>query len=224
MPIAVTCPSCHARFQVSDKFGGKTGPCPKCKGQIRIPEKSEEVIIHAPEDFGPKTASGKAVLKPIERVETEVTATGVTAVLGSIVAVVSVAAVVGRFLFDRQPPVAFLALGAIALAPPLVFSGYTFLREQELEPYRGRALWVRVLICSVVYAAMWAGYWYVSQLWGAKGPELFHLVFILPILIGIGSLASFASLDLQFGNAAMHCIFYVLVTVLLRWVVGISPY
>src|SRR6476661_3159539 len=30
MAIAVVCPSCHARFQVQDKFAGKEGPCPKC--------------------------------------------------------------------------------------------------------------------------------------------------------------------------------------------------
>ena len=35
MAIDVTCPSCHTRFQVSDKFAGKSGPCPKCKNTIR---------------------------------------------------------------------------------------------------------------------------------------------------------------------------------------------
>ncbi|MEC8508925.1 MAG: MJ0042-type zinc finger domain-containing protein, partial [Planctomycetota bacterium] len=35
MSIRVTCPGCHARFNVSDQFAGKSGPCPKCKKTIQ---------------------------------------------------------------------------------------------------------------------------------------------------------------------------------------------
>ena len=49
MPIHVVCPSCHARFKVGDQHGGKTGACPKCKGQIQIPKAEDEIIIHAPD-------------------------------------------------------------------------------------------------------------------------------------------------------------------------------
>lgn len=38
MPILVTCPGCKAQFNVSDKFAGKQGPCPKCKAVISIPK------------------------------------------------------------------------------------------------------------------------------------------------------------------------------------------
>ena len=69
MPIQVTCPGCHARFKVSDKFAGQTGPCPKCKKPITIPKKEDEVVIHAPEAYGPKGVDGTATLKPIERKE-----------------------------------------------------------------------------------------------------------------------------------------------------------
>ena len=69
MPIPVTCPGCLARFTVSDKYAGKQGPCPKCKQTITVPDKSQEVVIHAPENYGPKDAGGRPVLKPIKRVE-----------------------------------------------------------------------------------------------------------------------------------------------------------
>ena len=36
-----------------------------------------------------------------------------------------------------------LGIGAVLLAPPLVLAGYSFLRDDELEPYSGRALWIR---------------------------------------------------------------------------------
>lgn len=38
MPILVTCPGCKAQFNVSEKFAGKQGPCPKCKAVITIPK------------------------------------------------------------------------------------------------------------------------------------------------------------------------------------------
>lgn len=224
MPIQVICTNCHARFQVSDKFAGKTGPCPKCKGQIRVPEKSEEVVIHAPENFGPKDAQGRAVLKPIEREETEVTPLGVGAILGTIIGILAVAVLLRLVGLDGAARTAVLALGSYLVALPVVYAGYTFLREDEIEPYRGRPLLLRVAICSLVYAALWGGYAYMSQLWGSGSPELFYLVFILPVLIGIGAVGSLATLDLQFGNAALHCCFYLLVTVLLRVVMGLPAY
>ncbi len=74
MPISVVCPSCQARFSVSEKFAGKQGPCPKCKKPITVPNApTEEVTIHAPEDFAggattvAKDAKGRSVLKPISR-------------------------------------------------------------------------------------------------------------------------------------------------------------
>ena len=73
MPIQVTCPNCLKRFQVSDKFAGKQGPCPACKKTIRVPDASEAVTIHAPEDDGPKDSKGQSVLKPITRTDRDFT-------------------------------------------------------------------------------------------------------------------------------------------------------
>ena len=61
MAIDVTCIKCHTRFQVSEKFAGKSGPCPKCKNTIKIPELKDQVVIHAPEVSGTKTATGQPV-------------------------------------------------------------------------------------------------------------------------------------------------------------------
>ena len=59
MAILVVCQGCRARFQVSDQFAGKSGPCPKCKAVIKIPTKSEEVTVH-----GGKTLPAGAVMRP----------------------------------------------------------------------------------------------------------------------------------------------------------------
>jgi predicted Zn finger-like uncharacterized protein len=37
MPIRIECPSCQARFTVSDEAAGRRGRCPKCKGEITVP-------------------------------------------------------------------------------------------------------------------------------------------------------------------------------------------
>ena len=74
MPISVVCSGCQARFNVSEKFAGKQGPCPKCKKVITIPDApAEEVTIHAPEAYahGGKDSKGRPTLKPIARVKTK---------------------------------------------------------------------------------------------------------------------------------------------------------
>ena len=78
MPIRVTCTKCHTRFNVSDKFAGKSGPCPKCKSTIQIPNKEDEVIIEAPKPKGPVDTSGKSILKPIRRKETKLSSVQIT--------------------------------------------------------------------------------------------------------------------------------------------------
>ena len=54
---------------------------------------------------------------------------------------------------DTIPPWV-LGLGAFAVAPPLVWAGYSFLRDDELEPHRGKSLVLRVLICSARLRAL----------------------------------------------------------------------
>ncbi|MEM7784324.1 MAG: hypothetical protein AAF623_13300, partial [Planctomycetota bacterium] len=72
MAIRVTCTKCHTRFNVSDKFAGQTGPCPKCKASIKIPDKSEEVVISAPKSSGPTDTQGRAIIDPIRRHESKI--------------------------------------------------------------------------------------------------------------------------------------------------------
>src|SRR4026209_2147468 len=99
MAIDVVCQACKTRFQVSEKFAGKSGPCPKCKTTIKIPEKAQEVVIHAPEVSGPKDSKGQAVLKPIARVEPLLQTTQIIIIVASVV-VVLMPAVILRM----QPP------------------------------------------------------------------------------------------------------------------------
>lgn len=223
MPIDVTCPGCHTRFQVSDKFAGKSGPCPKCKTIIKVPDKKDEVIIHAPEEYGPKDSAGRAVLKPIARQEVRLKPWQIATIVGSIVGVLA-AAVVLRLQFPGgQIPPWVTSLGAILLGPPLAFAGYTFLRDQELEPFRGQEVLVRSLACGLAYAAIWGAYWAVFAYLRTE-PNWQVLCAVVPVMVTLGAVAAQASFDLELGTGAMHYALYLLSTLVLRVLMGMQAH
>lgn len=226
MPISVVCPGCQARFSVSEKFAGKKGPCPKCKAPITIPEiPKDEVKIHVPEEFtsGGKDSKGRAVSKPIARQETKVTKKAIFAIVAGVLAVLAVAFVLGKSLDQKSPlwiPIVFL--GLVALGPPISVAGYSFLRDQELEAYSGRGLWLRAAICAAVYAALW-GVYAILRANGIDATEMWQWLFVGPIFIGIGGAVAWGALDLDFGSAALHYSFYLIITLILRFAVGLPP-
>ena len=224
MAIDVTCASCKTRFQVSDKFAGKQGPCPKCKAIIKVPAKSEQVVIHAPEDLGPKGISGQPVFKPIAWKETRLTTPQIVAIAGAVLFVL-IAALVIRIAGGpgQAKPFPLLALGAMLLAPPLVFAGYAMLRDTELDPHRGTELWLRLIAPSIVYPALWGLYWFAF--WYLDVPPNWYTIgFVAVVAIAIGAVTAQASLDLELGTGALHYSMYLLATVLLRLMLGLSAF
>jgi hypothetical protein len=223
MPISIVCPGCHKRFTVSDQFAGKKGPCPKCKTVIKVPEKSDEVVVHAPESFGPADSKGRAVLKPITRKETKVSPALTAGILVGIVVVLLIA-----WMF-RSPDgeitatlSALLVIGSIVLAPPLVWGGYSFLRDDELEAFGGRELAIRVAACSAVYAILWGLVAFINwYLFDNEQLDVYHMLFIVPVIVGIGSFAAYTSLDFEFSTGAVHYGLYLMVTLLLAWILGV---
>jgi hypothetical protein len=230
MPIQVLCPGCKKRFQVSEKFAGKQGPCPQCKTIIKIPEKTEEVVIHAPDEVRPGTKAtvgggGAPVFKPIRRTYWNLSAGMLVGVVAGIAVTFLVALFVGQAFKGQAIPWPILALGALLVAPPLVLGGYQFLRDPELDGYRGQSLWIRVAICSLVFAALWGAYAILKWFWiGAAPPELWQLTFIVPAMVACGAIAPFAALDFEYGTAAFHYGLYLAVTVLLRLTMFQNPF
>jgi hypothetical protein len=221
MPIAVICPGCKAQFRVSDKFGGKKGPCPKCKTQIEIPL-AEEVVIHGPEEFelGGKDSKGRPTSKPIPRSETKVSATAIVAMVAGTIAVVAIAFFTREFIRDN-PMV--IGAGCLLVAFPLSLFGYSILRDDELEPYRGTGLWVRAGICAAVYAGLWGGFALLRMFLVTPdfmAENIWTWLFVIPPLFVVGGAAAYASLDLDFGSGVFHYGLYLLATVALRFVVG----
>ena len=151
MAILVVCPGCKKSFNVDDKFAGKTGPCPNCKTKITIPEKKAEVKIHAPDEFsgGGKGVTGKLLLKPIARQETRIKPVMAAVIGGAVVAAIAWALVV-RFVAAEAGTLRYLlsGVGLLLVSPPLAVAAYTFLRDDELEAYRGMQLYIRAAVCA----------------------------------------------------------------------------
>jgi hypothetical protein len=102
-------------------------------------------------------------------------------------------------------------------------AGYLFLRDDELEPFRGVSLWTRVGIVSLVYALIWGivGYWIKGYLLEVPAfEESYQMGIAIAGMIGIGAFAAHVGLDLDIWSAAFHYGLYLLVTVLLRMTLG----
>jgi hypothetical protein len=220
MPISVLCPGCKTRFEVSEKFAGKQGPCPKCKQTIKIPEVvAEEVKVHVPDVFSSagKDRTGRSISKPIPRRETKIR----PGVIGAIVVGSTLAlavAVIGRGLSEAIQ-YGIVVVGLLLVGPPISVGGYFFLRNDELEPHQGQALWVRAFLCGLGFAVLWGVFWYLRFQTGMPN-ETFHWFFVAPLFIGAGGGIAFAAFDLEFGSGALLYCFYLVVTIILRWAIG----
>jgi hypothetical protein len=226
MAIRVTCPGCHTRFSVADKYAGQTGPCPKCKEKITIPKPEDEVVIHAPEhsEAGAVGTGGRHVLKTYKRQDTKFQPLVFTGVIGSVLVALLIALVLRS---TGSPDDWIKAVGAILLGPPLAWAGYTFLRDPEIEGHQGKGVLIRALACGLVYALLWGVYVYVAPYIGGpdpfeKGMEIYQLVILGGLVLGIGTFAAYVCFDLEPGSAFFHCALYFGITVLLRLVLGLN--
>ncbi len=219
MAISVVCSGCKKRFRVSDQFAGKTGPCPHCKTPIKIPEKGPEVKVHAPEEFesGGRGQSGQLLIKPIARRYVRWNPVVTAGIVGAVLCTVAIAYLGGTFFRDS---LLVRLIGIMLVSPPLVIGGYMVLHDDELEPYTGKSLYVRGAICAAVYIILWGLFGYIAA--PLLTGELWNWFFVTPPFLFIGALAGFATLDLDFGSALVQYGFYLLVTIIVRWLAGMG--
>ena len=221
MSIRVTCPGCHKRFNVSEKFAGKEGPCPSCKKMIQIPSLEEEVVIHAPAESGPVDNEGRSVLKPISRTETNLSGVHWTLITVSILGFF-IGAILLRFMVEDKSafPVAYLAIGAFFVALPTTFAGYTFLRNQELSGFVGKTLAYRLLFCSAAYTALWAALPLMK--YAFAGNDFGASISAVVAMLALGAGGAFYSLDFDYLTGLMHYGMYLGVCLIGRWLVGVG--
>ncbi len=222
MPIVIVCKQCRTRFKVSEKFAGRKGPCPKCKAPIYVPKPDEEVEIHTPvhSEAGARGVEGQLVLEPVSRPPMELPIWAMGAIATAVVAVF-----VTAYLLQpdegEAPNVAVAVVGLLVLTPALIVAGYSFLRDDELEPYRGQWLWIRTAICSGFYLGLWGAYAAAPATWT---DDLWKWAFIGPLLAGAGTTVVFSCLDLDVASGFFHFVFYFGTTMLLAWLMGFAIY
>ncbi len=223
MSILIVCPGCKKSFNVDDKFAGKTGPCPKCKTKITIPEKKAEVKVHAPDEFagGGKGVTGKLLLKPIARREVQIKPVVAAVIGGGVVAAILWALVV-RFVAADAVSLRYLLIGVglLLVSPPLAVAAYTFLRDDELEAHRGTQLYIRAAVCAVIYMILWAVFAYVKTRMGTI--ELPFWMLVAPPFLGVGAATGKFAFDLETSNGFFHYAFYVIVTMILGAIAGVG--
>jgi hypothetical protein len=248
MPIQVTCSGCKATFNVSEKYAGRQGPCPKCKAVITIPKleaakKVEEVKIAAPEEAagGAKTAAGRPVLKPIERRDAKLSPVIAGAILGVIVVAFVAAWLAGPTLLAPAPLVlpeersdptlssahnlqwwtayTLRAVGLLIVGMPIVWAGYLVMRDDELEPFRGTGLLVRSLICFLIYSVLWGAYAFIPSDVTSSG---YAWLYLAPPFFIVGFVAAFYCFELDVTSAAFHYIGFVTLTLMLGMTAGLT--
>jgi len=221
MPIQVTCPKCHTRFNVSEKFAGKEGPCPKCKTKIRVPSKAEEVVIEAPKT-GPTDSEGREILKPIKRADRSMSKFQIGAIIAALVGFL-VAAFLFRLTIEDKLDFPFwiLAVSAIVIAVPIALGAYTILKDTELEDFKGKSLWARVLICGGIYALFWLAMPISKYAFGDQY-ELGTWILALVAMLGGGAAVGMLAFDFDYLTGLLHYGLYLGFCLIGRLIAGIG--
>ena len=99
-------------------------------------------------------------------------------------------------------------------------AAYAALRNTELEPYSGSELWLRSAICSVAYLFLWGVFVYVSGV--MLTGELWQWIVIAGGLCAVGAVFPSALFDLDYGNGFFHYMFYLFISIFLRYLAGMG--
>jgi len=194
-----------------------------------VPSLEDEVVIHTPElEAGAVDSQGRSVLKPIARKETKFRPNVLLVVVGLSILCVAIAWLVGRSGSDLGQGLDWvLAGGAILLGPPLAYAGYTFLRDDEFGAFEGMNLVLRSVACGLVYALLWGVYMFVAgQLFGADALaggklEIIQVGGLGVCIAMVGGGAALVSFDFEYMTGFFHFCLYLVVTILLRLVMGL---
>lgn len=229
------CPKCRTVINIPKEAPASAAAAPP-----------PEVTIHAPEEAqrGPageaKTSTGRSLSKPIERRDARLSP--LAAGLGA--SIVVGLFVLAHFLGDRllapypllpeeltDPQVAgpyyatwylVLALRGAALfvlGTLAAWAGYQTLRDDELDPFRGRELLVRSLICATAYVLLWGAYLLIPADVAGAG---YSWLYLAPPFFIVGAVTAYFCFELDPTSSAVHYLFYVFISLMAGLTAGLT--
>ena len=212
MSIHVICPGCMTQFEVSDRFAGKKGPCPKCGHIIEIPK--QNVTIVSPDELvvDGKKVQNPDLIRPIEQKSYSFTASAIVVNLAVLTAVLAVALV---FHFVHFLPLAIPVGIALVLAVgyPLMKYGYmTFRDPNDLEIFLGGQLGKKSILGAVVLLALWLVYELILYY---MNPGSMALAYLVPVVI-FAAFVPLVIFDLDFTDSLAVAVVFLLTVILLR--------
>ncbi len=223
MPIQVTCPKCHTRFKVSEKFAGQKGPCPKCKEVIKVPKAEEEVVIHAPVS-GPVDGKGRQILKPLKRKDNKFSTLQLLTMVGSIIAFLIGALFVQFSVEDKLGmPMWMMVVPMAIVAPMVAYGAYNILKDQELDSFVGQELWLRVVICGAIYALLWAAMPLAKYAFGDRYDTGSWILALIGML-GVGGATGMLSFDFDYTMGLIHYGLFLGLCLIARVLAGIGVF
>lgn len=230
------CPKCKALISIP-----KLTP-EQAAAAAAPPKPQAEVKIHGPETPAQpgKTSTGAKSIKPLTRTDARLTPKLLIVTLIAVVGIFAAAKFGGNFVrgpaalsqveagdaervAERRSqlvvPYLFRVLGLLLVGWPIVLAGYAVLRDDELDPYRGRALLTRTASCLAVYLLVWAGYVWIPD---DMKREAIAWVFFAPLMIIPATVAAYFAYELDPVGSAIHACFFLLVTLALGWTAGLD--
>jgi len=221
MAIDVICTGCHKRFQVSDQFAGKKGPCPGCQTIIEIPKLEDVVVVHERE----RTSTGApAKLDSIKRQRTtasklELFAALITLTLGLTVTIV------GCFVRPEDstaPGILISALAGCFFGIGTSLLGYIVLRNPELEIVNDRKTILKAGGIGIMYAFIWRLQIIItdSTLTLEDGIILPGVIVLAIALTVTASFLSMVLLDFEFSQGLIHTSLFIGALVIYSLILG----
>ena len=215
MAIDVICTGCHKRFQVSEQFAGRKGPCPACKTIIEIPKLEDVVVVHERE----QTKTGApAKLDSIRRQRTtvsklELIISGATLVVGLALAFAA------RFSISEtvtQPSGLINLIAGLSLGVATSCLSYVILRNQDAEIINDKSTLFKGIGVGLLYGGVWRlQHLIIDNVLMMDGTVILPAVIILALAtVAIVSFAPMAAFEFEYSQGFISvCLFVAMLAI-----------
>ena len=208
MAIDVICPGCFKRFQVSDQFAGRSGPCPGCKTVITIPALGDQVVIVEPEPQSVATGA-QAKLDGIARragffqrfeIITLCSLFAATAGIAILTRILQNDAVIG---FTTTTAILF-AGGLTLLSLASSFLGYGVFKDSEVEAFDRRNTIIRSIITAAMYCLIASVFIAATLLVDHDEPRTIILSIVGVACFAVASFVPMVLYEMEMLQGALH--------------------